>query len=343
MHRLPTAFAVGCVGLGIALGAPSTQTALAQGRSPIVLNFDGSGTTIVKPVSEGSYFQVQQLWSNNTVNGLQSFADGSYAFLNCLPDRRTNDDVTLNCRIYDQAANVWQEPPIVTTVTRDFLDGPFSNSYNSLFEWTGEYLTAFDIEDQSFSFRVRFLDAISTPTISPVLLGQTTPATDQAFMLRNTDSPDGTTEATNATIGMQFSSFCVDFDLQPSAPGGTLAGTMGARRRNGDGSCGETIVENRSAAFVPTGGAGVAGTYCSYRVVEIGRCSTGGALNVGDRVCLPCSGACRQFTQDIDVTFAGAPGTVCQDIVVEVDEDQEPGGVCSRDCSGKTSVSVVGG
>lgn len=55
-------------------------SAAAQDRSPIVLNCDGGGTTIVKDLG-GSSLQVQQLWTNNSVNGIPSFADGGFAFV----------------------------------------------------------------------------------------------------------------------------------------------------------------------------------------------------------------------------------------------------------------------
>jgi hypothetical protein len=321
----------------------ATEAALAQGRSPIVLNFDGAGTTIVKPFADSS-FQVQQLWTSNSVNGIQSFSDGSFAFVNCAPSLRTTTEITLSCSIYDATLGRWGEPPVVTTVGFDFLDGPFANPFNSLFELTGDYLTAFQIDEEAYSFRLRLLDAIrAQPGSFPVLVGQTSPETIQTFLLRNVDLPDGTPEVTNFTIGMQLDDLCVDFDVTPVAPGGALVGTLDARRRNRDGTCGEVLVADRPAAFLPTSGAGRAGTICRYRVVDPGRCAPGPPpFGVGATLCLPCADVCRDFSGAISFVFRNPDFRTsayidCLDVSVELTTPQ-----CLHECEdGLPAITIL--
>jgi hypothetical protein len=325
----------GAIALAVLLGVLASSPARGQDRSPIVLNCDGGGTTIVKDFPDGSQFQVQQLWTNNSVNGIQSFPGGTFAFVNCTPTERNNEDVTLSCSVFDQVLGRWGEPPILNTVGLDFLDGDFSNPFNSLFSWTGEYLTLFDVGEESYSFRIRFVDAVRTAGSFPVLVGTSNPPA-QSFMLRNTDIPDGTTEATNVSVGLQFGDLCVDLDLNAVAPGGTLAGTFGARQLNDDGSCGATVVEDRSAALIPAGGAGAAGAACAYVVSEPGECNPAGFLSEGTRVCLPCTGTCREFQGDLDLVFGDPLYIYCTDVVVE-----RATGECSRACDGERAVSLV--
>jgi hypothetical protein len=308
-------------------------TAAAQDRSPIVLNCDGNGTTVVKEFPDSS-FQVQQLWTNNSVNGIQAFTDGTFAFVNCTPTLRTLQELDLSCRVFDQTLGSWGEPPITTTVPADFLDGDFANPYNSLFESTGEYLTVFDVGSQSYGFRLRFLDAVLAPSGAPVLIGETSPEA-RAFMLRTVDVTGGTSKTTNISVGLQFDDLCADFDLNPTAPGGTLVGTFGARELNADGSCGDVVVADRSAALVPSGSVGQGGAGCPYRVLEVGECSPLAPFQVGSTICLPCGGTCREFDDDIDIvlqnSFTSASAYVdCRDVVVEPSEGDAF--QCSQEC-----------
>jgi hypothetical protein len=310
------------------------RTAAAQDRSPIVLNCDGAGTTVVKELPDSS-FQVQQLWTNNSVNGIQAFTDGSFAFVNCTPTVRTLQELELSCRIFDEALGTWGEPPVVSNVPADFLDGDFANPYDSLFGVTGEYLTVFEAAGESYSFRFRFLQAALTAAGFPVLLGESNPETRSAFLLRDVDVPGGATDVTNFSLGVQVDDLCLDFDLNPTAPGGTLAGSLQARALLEDGSCGDPVGEERLAAFVPSGSVGEAGATCPYRVLEIGGCSPLTPFEVGSTICLPCTGACEEPNDDIDIvlanTFNDASAYVdCRDVVVELDEDDDPR--CGAEC-----------
>lgn len=318
----------------------ATEATAGGDRSPIVLNFDGTGTTVVKQFPDSS-FQAQQLWTSNSVNGIQAFTDGTFAFANCSPTSRTPEEIDLACRIYDQATGSWSEPPIATTVPVDFLDGDFTNPYNSLFEVTGQYLTVFDVGEESFSYRLRFLDGALTPQGFPLLVGQTNPATRGAFLLRNVDAPGGTTSVTNFSIAIQTDDLCLDFALSPTAPGSTLVGSFGARERAGDGSCGEVVAEDRPVALVPSGVVAQGGATCPYRVLTVGECSPIIPYTVGGTLCLPCDGTCREDFggEDIDIDLAltvQLEGTSvyvgCRDVIVELDGDKgEP--VCGRGCT----------
>jgi hypothetical protein len=320
------------------LGALGPTTGEAQDRSPVVLNCDGGGTTLVKDFA-GSSFQVQQLWTSNQTNGIQAFDDGTFAFLNCSPTLRTQEEVTLSCSIFDQALGRWGESPVVTTVGLDFLDGDFANPFNSLFEWTGEYLTVFDVGTESYSFRMLFLDAFQTEDGFPILLGQTNPQS-RAFMLRNVDVPGGTTNTTNVSVGMQFDDLCVDLDLNPTAPGATLVGTLGARVLNQDGSCGNLIVENRFAALTPSGGSGRAGSECSYIETDPIDCEPDGGFERDTIFCLPCTGTCRDFSERVTIAVPSGSGgyRFCRDIIFNrLDEG------CSNRCIGVKAIVVTTG
>jgi hypothetical protein len=317
----------------------TAETVAGQARSPIVLNRDGGGTTIVKNLGESS-FQVQQLWSNNSVNGIQAFTDGGFAFVSCNPTLRTLQDIELSCSIFDQTLGRWGEPPVATTVPVDFLDGPFANPYNSLFQWTGEYLTTFELGDESYSFRMVFLDAFLTQDGFPLLIGQTNPES-RAFMLRNVDVPGGTTNQTNVSVGMQFDAVCADFDLNVTAPGDVMAGTVGGRVLDPDGSCGELIEENRPVALVPSGEEAEAGASCRYTVVDFGECTPFDPFDekgIGNTICLPCTGRCRSFPNGITIVaenpFGDPPYVRCDDVDVEPIDD-----VCARSCEGIPAIS----
>lgn len=306
-------------GLVVCLLLVGSARASAQGRSPLVLNCDGAGTTIVKNLG-GSSFQVQQLWATNAVNGIQSFTDGSFAFVNCTPSLRTRTEQTLSCSVFDAAVGRWGEPPIVTTVGIDFLSGDLENPFNSLPRLTGEYLTIFPLGAEEYTFRMRFLDAVVTQEGFPLLIGDTSPQS-RAFLLRNVDVAEGTTNVTNFSIAMQASSVCFDFDVSPIGSGGILAGTVGGRVLGADGSCGQLIEAGRPVTIVPSSVVPPGGR-CRYRVEEVGRCTPGGeGVRSGDTICLPCTGVCRDFTGDVDIVFQTLAGAlrgydVCEDVVV---------------------------
>jgi hypothetical protein len=317
------------------------ETVAGQGRSPIVLNRDGGGTTVVKDLGDSS-FQVQQLWSNNTVNGIQSFSDGDFAFVNCAPTLRTLEDIELSCSIFDQTLGTWGEPPVTTTVPLDFLDGPFANPYNSLFQWTGEYLTVFELGGESYSFRMRFLEAFETQDGFPILIGATNPES-RAFMLRNVDVPGGTTDQTNVSVGMQYDGACFDLDLNPGEPGGVLTGWVGGRELNADGSCGNLIEENRPVALVPSGEEPEAGASCRYSVRNIGDCIPVDPFPKEDvPVCLPCTGSCPFFPNGVTLIvenqiFSEPAYVRCEDMEIELVDE-----VCSRGCDDGIPATSVG-
>jgi hypothetical protein len=319
----------------------TAETVAGQDRSPIVLNRDGGGTTVVKDFGDSS-FQVQQLWSNNTVNGIQSFTDGTFAFVNCAPTLRTLQNVELGCSIFDQTLGRFGEPPVTTTVPVDFLDGPFPNPYNSLFQWTGEYLTVFEIGGESYSFRMRFLDAFETQDGFPVLIGATNPES-RAFMLRNVDVPGGTTDQTNVSVGMQYDGACFDLDLNAVEPGGVLAGWVGGRELNPDGSCGNLIEENRPVALVPSGEEPESGASCHYSITSIGDCTPFDPFGKEtETVCLPCTGRCPSFPNGITVIvenriFSEPPYVRCEDMELELVDE-----VCSRGCDDGLPGTSVG-
>jgi hypothetical protein len=315
------------------LVAVPIETEAGQGRSPIVLNYDGTGTTVVMDFPDSS-FQAQQLWTNNSVNGIQAFTDGTFAFANCTPTLRTPEDLDLACRIYDEALGSWSEPPVATSVPVDFLDGDFNNPYNSLFEVTGQYLTVFDVGSESYSLRLRFLEAILTQQGFPILLGQTNPESRSAFLLRNVDVPGGTTNATNFSLGIQIDELCLDFDLNVTAPGATLVGALGARVLESDGSCGDVVVEDRPAALVPSGLISEGGATCPYTVLEVGTCSPVAPFEVDSTLCLPCDGTCRDFDDNgiaivMTNTFTDGSAYIdCRGVVV----DPQTRG-CGRECT----------
>ena len=277
--------------------------ALADDRSPIVLNCDGAGTTIAKPVGD-TLFQVQQLWSTNASNGIQSFPGGNFAFVNCTPTLRTPTENTLSCSVFDPVLQSWGEPPIVTTVSSDFLDGPFVNPFNSIGELNGEYLTIFEVGGEGYSFRLRFLDAtLAEPGGFPVLIGTTSP-TAGAFLVRDVDRPGGASGRTNFTVGMQYDDLCFDFAVTPTQPGGVLVGELRARTLEDGGLCGAVVAENLSVALTPTGPSGRAGGVCSYVVVDPGRCFPPGIpFSAGSTLCLPCAGDCREFPGGVDFVY----------------------------------------
>jgi hypothetical protein len=329
------------VAAAAAVELASPGQAPAQRQSVIVENRDGSGTTIVKVFEDiQQEWTISNIWPTNQANGVVREADGSTVNISCNPTHRTNQEFTLDCFPYDSAGQQWSPVPIVTTVGADFLNGPYVNDYNSLFALPGEYVTILEFPpDVSQSYRIRFLDAAENTAGVLFLVGQTLPETRVAFLFRNTDLPDGTGELTNFTLGMQTDDFCIDMDLIPTEPGRSLAGTFGVRELEEGGTCGALVTENRSATLIPSGGSGVAGTYCRYIVEQVGECVPAGALSAGDAICLPCGGLCRDFTEDLDVAFAsGAEYSLCDNIVVG-----EPELDCSPECEGLKSIGILRG
>src|SRR5262249_60469104 len=125
----------------------------------------------------------------------------------------------------------------------------------------GHHLTSPEIATPATAYRIRLLDAGQAAAGFPYLIGTTNPPTLQSFLFRNTDLPNGTTDITNFTFGMQTNDYCIDFKVTPSTPGGPLVGTYHVSERNGS-SCGDPVQEDRSAVLIPSGGAGAAGTFC---------------------------------------------------------------------------------
>ncbi len=161
-------------------------------------------------------------------------------------------------------------------------------------------------------------------------------------MLRNVDIPTAPANVTNVSIGMQFDDLCVDFDLNPLSPGSVLAGTISARVRNADGSCGDLIEENRQAALVPSGDTGSAGESCAYRVLAAGSCSPVQPFDVGSTICVPCSGACREFAGTIQIGLLPlfqteeVPFVNCDGVVIE-----RVGLECAQTCQDNLQAIVI--
>ena len=321
----------------VLLGAPTG--ALAQGRSPIVLDCDGAGTTIVKSLGD-SRFQVQQRWATNQVNGIQSFADGSFAFVNCTPEARTVTDARLSCSVFDEGLQRWSSTAIATTVGTDFLDGPYLNPLDELGALAGEYLLTFEIGNDGYSFRLRYLDGLLAQGGFPVLVGQSAPQS-QTFLVRDVDRPDGAQLGTNFTIGIQYENRCFDLGVTPSSVGGVLLGSLTARVRDADGTCGAPIADDQPVALVPSGARERYGR-CRYRVVQRGTCLPADTPEqVRDVLCLFCIDECRELPGKTtflysNVNYRQSAYVDCLDFELELETPQ-----CSMENECEDSIPAV--
>jgi hypothetical protein len=151
-------------------------------------------------------------------------------------------------------------------------------------------------------------------------------------MFCNVDVHGGTTSQTNVSVGMQLEGICADLDLNVLTPGDIMAGMVGGRVLNPDGSCGDLIEENRHVAPIPSGQEPEVGASCRYSVVDFGECFPFDE-GLGITVCLPCTGRCRSFPNDITTVAEnrfGDPAYVrCEDVDVEPIDD-----VCARPSGG---------
>lgn len=367
-----TVFTVAALGAAAAvfLNLPLAFESRAGGggrQSTIVLRFDGTGTTIYRIFPDLSEWTIENNWYDNSANGTVRNPDGTLTVINCLPSTRSNQQVDLICRIFDQGAGSYGEP-ILTMVTREFLEGDFTNPYNSLFGLTGTYSLLVEDGMVSRSYRIRFLDAGISSSGIPFLIGTTNPPTFAAFVVRSTDLQQaGSTTGRlgdvvqgvivppgqwNFVLGVQTDETaqaderCIDVYFTPtgnqgaSSPStrGVLAGELGSRRRNANGSCGETIAEGLPVALVPNVASAPGPTRCRYTVTSVGSCSGPRPLQVNDTICLSCDGGCRMFTQPIHVITDQYPSYGnCTGVAVSL----APGGTCSTGCNGTAAVPVV--